>query len=262
MALAAVWCMPVQAAELEVRPGGVVRWSASATELCRLGEHLWEPLGETCFYPADLEAGGELTLWRRRAGREETTTVRVGAYPYQEQRLEVEDRMVHLSAADQRRVAREKQDLEAIWQLETRARFQLPVGQPLHAVAGEGNFGVRRVFNGEPRSPHGGVDYRAAAGTTVVAVAPGRVVLVADHFFAGLGIFVDHGGGLVSMYFHLSEALVEVGRVVAAGEPLGRVGSSGRATGPHLHFAVRWHGARVDPLLLQGPSERLPVVAP
>ncbi len=250
------------AAEIEVRPGGVVRWSAPGTELCRQGERVWEPLGDTCYFGVDLEASGSVELGRRRGGQEETTSVRVGPYPYPEQRLEVEDRMVHLSAADQARVAREKEELEAVWRRESPARFRLPLSGPLPGVESRGNFGARRVFNNEPRSPHTGVDYRVGAGTPVEAVAPGRVALVADHFFAGRSVYVDHGNGLVSMYFHLSRATVEVNQLVAAGEPVGRVGSTGRATGPHLHFGLRWHGARVDPALLMGPPAAIPALEP
>ncbi|MBN2170118.1 MAG: M23 family metallopeptidase, partial [Candidatus Krumholzibacteriota bacterium] len=96
---------------------------------------------------------------------------------------------------------------------------------------------------------------RGAAGAPVRACAAGRVVLAGDHFFAGRCVYVDHGQGLVSMYFHLSEILVAEGQMLARGEVLGRVGESGRVTGPHLHWGLAVQGQLVDPLLL---AERPP----
>ncbi len=96
-------------------------------------------------------------------------------------------------------------------------------------------------------------------GTPVLAVADGRVVLAEEHYFAGKSVYVDHGGGLLSMSFHLSEILVEEGSEVKRGQPLGEVGATGRVTGPHLHFGLRWHGARVDPERLIGTVEPVDV---
>jgi murein DD-endopeptidase MepM/ murein hydrolase activator NlpD len=91
-----------------------------------------------------------------------------------------------------------------------------------------------------------------------MASARGTVVLAEEHYFAGKSVFIDHGDGLITMYFHLDRLLVEKGDTVARGQRIGTVGSSGRATGPHLHFGVRWRGARIDPLLLLGPIGNLP----
>lgn len=113
-----------------------------------------------------------------------------------------------------------------------------------------GAFGRKRLINGQPRSPHSGEDISAPAGTEVLATNSGIVRLTVDHFFSGKGVFVDHGLGLHSMYFHLSEVLVDEGQAVKRGQPIGRVGASGRATGPHLHWGVRLNGARVDPYAL------------
>jgi murein DD-endopeptidase MepM/ murein hydrolase activator NlpD len=111
-------------------------------------------------------------------------------------------------------------------------------------------------------SPHGGADFAADLGTPVRSAADGTVVMVANHFFGGNAVFVDHGDGLVSQYFHLSRALVREGQEVARGAVVGEVGATGRATGPHLHFGLRWRGARVNPVLLLAPPSSLPCLDP
>jgi murein DD-endopeptidase MepM/ murein hydrolase activator NlpD len=130
-----------------------------------------------------------------------------------------------------------------------------------------GIFGSVRVMNGQPRNPHNGEDIGAPMGTDVMASNDGVVRLVVDHIFSGRGIFVDHGLGLYSMYFHLSETLVNEGDLVKAGQVIGKVGATGRATGPHLHWGMKVNGARVNPYALldlpfpQSPAAALPVVA-
>lgn len=108
-------------------------------------------------------------------------------------------------------------------------------------------FGLRRFFNGEPRAPHLGVDIAAAAGSPVVAPANGRVALTGDYFFNGRTVIIDHGQGLYSMLCHFSETLVKPGQQVRAGDMVGRVGATGRATAPHLHWTVSLNDARIDP---------------
>jgi hypothetical protein len=111
-------------------------------------------------------------------------------------------------------------------------------------------FGCRTIINDLERSPHSGVDLRAPRGTPINAINKGQIVLVADHFFGGLSVVIDHGGGIHSMYFHLSEISVREGQIVEKGDLIGRSGSSGRATGPHLHFGIRLNNQRVNPLTL------------
>ena len=168
--------------------------------------------------------------------------------------------MVDLDAATLARVEAERRDLDAalaagvgerLW----RGPFRTPVegGQPT------GGYGLRRLINGQPRSPHTGYDWAAPAGTPVLAANAGRVALVAEHFFAGRNVMLDHGLGLFTLYFHLTEARVVAGESVAVSQVIGTVGATGRVTGPHLHFAVLLGGARVDPeslLRLAPPEER------
>ena len=113
-----------------------------------------------------------------------------------------------------------------------------------------GIFGSVRIMNGQPRNPHNGEDIGAPLGAEVAATNDGVVRLTVDHVFSGKGVFVDHGLGFYSMYFHLSEILVTDGDLVKAGQILGKVGATGRATGPHLHWGVKLNGARVNPYAL------------
>lgn len=250
------------AAELPVAPGTVVRWGGAGTERCAAAREEWGPVDGVCYYPVDLLAGaGTVEVRRRVGGAWRTARLRVSAYPYPVQRIEIEDgSRVSLSPQDLERARREAARVGALWSRRTPRRFDLPLGAPLAELPDGGRFGSRRVFNGEPRSPHTGADYAAPAGTPVLAVADGTVVLVGEHFFAGKSVFVDHGDGLISMSFHLSGIAVEDGEQVERGEILGTVGSTGRATGPHLHFGLRWRGARVDPGVLVGSVDGMPEV--
>jgi murein DD-endopeptidase MepM/ murein hydrolase activator NlpD len=120
------------------------------------------------------------------------------------------------------------------------------------------SFGDGRVFNGQVSSRHTGLDLRGAPGDTVVAPTRGVVALVEQFELAGNNVYINHGAGLVTAYFHLSEQLVSEGDTVAAGMPIGRVGSTGRVTGPHLHWVVRYGNTSVDPRSLLAASEELP----
>lgn len=261
--VAAVGSAAAATPRLEVRPGAVVRWSDDGTTACAMGGRSWPAQGDTCWYPVDLGATGTIEVTRVRAGSDERAVLEVGPYPYPEQRLEVEESKVHLAPADAKRAAGESRRVAALWQgAEHPAHFTLPLAPPLRPLPEGGRFGTRRIFNGEPRSPHTGADYPAAAGTPVHAAADGTVVLAADHFFSGRSVFIDHGGGLVTMYFHLSTISVHEGDAVRRGQTIGKVGATGRATGPHLHFGVRWHGARVDPALLLGSPAKVPRLVP
>ena len=125
--------------------------------------------------------------------------------------------------------------------------FDRPVEGPLSSP-----FGLRRFFNGEERNPHSGLDFAAPAGTPVKAPAAGEVILVGDYFFNGRTVFVDHGRGLISMFCHLSAIDVAVGQRLERGQVLGKVGSTGRSTGPHLHWNVSLNDVRIDPAIFIG----------
>ena len=164
---------------------------------------------------------------------------RVAAKKYREQRLNVAPRTVDLSPEDQARYERERDHQQRVM-----ATFSTPLPadalrmrQPVPGRRSS-SFGLRRVFNGQARNPHSGMDIAAATGTPVVAPLPGRVIDVGDYFFNGGTVWLDHGGGLLSMYCHLSGVDCAVGEQLATGQAFCRVGATGRVTGPHLHWGV------------------------
>lgn len=252
----------IRSEEISVAPGSLVRWPGEAIEKCSLGDRSWQPLAGECWFPIDLlSPEGPLKLVRWRDGTREETVLRVSSYPYEVQRITLQDdSQVNLSAADLERVRKENHRIAGLWSLESARRFSLPLAPPLNPLPSGGRFGSRRFFNDQPRSPHSGADFVADSGTPVLAAAAGTVALAGDFFFSGKSVFLDHGDGLVSMYFHLSGIAVEQGDSVDRGEILGLVGATGRATGPHLHFGVRWHRARIDPRLLLSPTDQIRAV--
>ena len=249
-------------AQVVVSPGGIVRWPGADIDRCGRADRVWDAVADACWYPIDLlEPEGQVELSRWRGGQKESAAISVSAYPYEVQRITLkDDSQVNLSSADLARVREENQRIGALWTLATPRRFELPLSVPLETMPEGGRFGSRRFFNNQPRSPHTGADYSAAEGESVLAVAAGTVVLADDLFFSGGSVFLDHGAGLLSMYFHLRELTVEQGEQVERGEVIGTVGQTGRATGPHLHVGLRWRGARIDPSLLLGPVERIPTI--
>ena len=257
-----VIALPSSAAEgrtVGVVPGGLVRWAGDGLVRCGDGRETWAPVGGACLYPVDLgQPEGALGIFREGPAGTETATIRVLPAPYAEESLEVDPRKVKLSAKDRARVKRERAQVVPLFSLRTHPAFSLPFAPPLADAPPARNFGTRRLFNDEPRSAHGGADYRARTGTPVLAAEEGLVVLAAHHFFAGKSVYLDHGGGLLTMYMHLSRIDVKAGQRVSRGAVLGLSGATGRVTGPHLHFGVRWRGARVDPAHLLGEPTALP----
>lgn len=154
--------------------------------------------------------------------------------------------------AHQRRIQRElEEQLAAYATFSARQPSNLLFDRPVNGRLSS-PFGVRRFFNGEERNPHSGLDFAVPAGTPIKAPAAGRVILTGDYFFNGKTVFVDHGQGLVSMFCHLSAIDVAVGDELPRGGHIGKVGATGRATGPHLHWNVSLNNARVDPSIFIG----------
>lgn len=211
-----------------------------------IGIDLEQPLGPVVVRAEALDREGHPMIAQ--------SALRVLDAHYPLQRLSVPRHFVELDAATLQRVNREKALLDRLWETLTLERsWRDPFRVPLNEAGPAFGFGLRRIINGEPRSPHTGADFAASPGTPVLAANAGVVALVGDHFFAGRSVILNHGLGLFTMYFHLQEILVEAGQRVERGQVIARVGSSGRTTGPHLHWGVRLHGARIDPQELLKP---------
>lgn len=182
-------------------------------------------------------------------GTTEWRSFAVAHKQYTEQHLTIENpRMVNPLEEDLARIREESARMRAQY-----VRFSEPTESPLpflQPVAGplSSSFGRRRVLNGQPRSPHSGLDIAANTGTPIQAPAAGLVSLTGDFYFNGNTVFVDHGHGLISMMCHLSRIDVSEGETVGRGDILGLVGATGRVTGPHLHWSVSMNGNRVDPV--------------
>ena len=202
----------------------------------------------------DLETKPGKTAWKvgvvDAAGspRKASGTITVRSRRFAVQRLTLPAPMVDLDPQTERRAVAEAGRLRTLYETLSperlwRGRFTRPVGGPGLGVG----YGSRRIINNQPRAPHAGIDFSAEPGTPVVAANRGRVALIADFFFAGRLIILDHGLGLYTLYFHLDGVEAAEGSMVERGQTIGTVGATGRATGPHLHFGAQLRRARVDP---------------
>lgn len=255
---------PVAALELPQEravPGGVVLIPLGPAAQEPRAEHegvpllvVGDPIAWTAVLGLALAAApgtGEIVV-RRDDRPPERLPYRIAPHRYAEQRLSVAPRHVELSPENLARHERERER-----QAQIVARFSRPLPATLRMrvpTTGprSGSFGLRRVFNGQPRNPHSGMDIAAPIGTPVVAPLDGEVVDVADYFFNGRTVWLDHGGGLLSMFCHLSAEQVRPGERVRSGERVADVGATGRVTGPHLHWSISLNRAMVDPALFLG----------
>ena len=197
---------------------------------------------------ADAEPGKREVLVRTGSGAQHTLGFVVVGREFPEERLTIANpRHVNPEPADLERYARERDIQLAAYALRTAPRDDLlPFAAPLEGRISSA-FGYRRILNDQPRARHSGLDIAANTGTPVAVPAPGTVAVTGDFFFNGKTVQIDHGGGLVTMYCHLSRIDVREGDEVSRGQVLGLVGSTGRSTGPHLHWTISLRGVRVDP---------------
>jgi len=233
------------------------------------------PLGHSAKAPSVLYKGARVLLRRNAQGWQAVVGIKLSTKPgreslivngkgvpfrvkgkhYPEQHLKLENkRQVTPNAEDEARIAREQTLIAPTWKewpegLTASLQFHPPTPGKLSS-----SFGLRRFFNGEARAPHPGLDIAAPSGQAVRAPADGIVVLTGDFFFSGNSVFIAHGEGVVSLLCHLSQIDVKPGQTLKSGETLGKVGMTGRATGPHLHWTLSLNNARIDPrIFLRNP---------
>ena len=177
---------------------------------------------------------------------------------FPERSLQVDPALVTPPAAEEARVIREAAELDQLWRRSSPERlWHGPFVPPVSSTVAS-HFGARTIFNGQARSPHSGADFASPAGAPIAAPNAGLVVLARNLYFSGNTVILDHGLGLFSLLAHLSVIGVHEGESVVAGQEIGKVGATGRVTGPHLHWAVRAGGARVDPLAVLAVLDREP----
>ena len=231
-------------AEWDGRPIPVWREAPSSPQLHGLlGVDLEKPPGRYEWKISWSAADG------KRLACSLSVTVRAGIFPTE--RLTVEKQFVQPDPEQLKRAEEDQKKMKAIYDTVTpevlwKGKFILP----LKGVSTGGNFGRRRVLNGEARSPHAGVDFPAAAGTPVYAAQSGKVVLAENLYYSGNTVVIDHGYGIYTLYAHLSEIDAHAGDAVQTSAEIGKVGATGRVTGPHLHWGLTIDHARVNALEL------------
>lgn len=195
---------------------------------------------------------GEHFIERRDGGQVHKKFFQVEDKQYTVQRITITDkRKVNPYESDMPRILAEKKRKRKARNHYSAGDVDVNLLLPVKGIQ-TGSFGRRRVFNGQWRSPHSGMDIAADTGTPVLAPAAGRVIELGDFFFSGNLVYIDHGQGMISLFAHLNEIDVALGDVVERGQVVGKVGATGRVTGPHLHWSLGLNGTWVDPALFLG----------
>ncbi|MEA3332226.1 MAG: M23 family metallopeptidase [Pseudomonadota bacterium] len=202
---------------------------------------------------------GSYQLSVRLQGKDELfLTINVLARDYGEQRLTVPDEMVTpMRPENLQKIKQDRKKLRIAYASSGDSLLFTDVVRPPLSSTITSPFGLRRLFNGKPKAPHGGIDYKAAVGVPIVAAAKGRVVLAEELYYSGNLVIIDHGLDIFTLYMHLNKISCRPGDVVQPGQIVGTAGSSGRVTGPHLHWGVKVAGVFVDPLRFVDDSKHM-----
>lgn len=248
--LAVSFVFAANTAQAAAVPGGIYVWQApaDAADISFQGKPVMR-MGRAVFVglPISMQPG-VANLSYQVSGQPQTHSFEVVEKTYTEQHLTIANKaMVDPPPETLKRIRNESVRQRSLYNsfspaLDMAAGFVIPLVGTTTSL-----FGHRRFFNGQPRSPHSGLDIAAATGTPIKAAGNGVVTLADDLYFNGNTLFLDHGQGLITMYCHLSKLLVTEGDEVQQGQEIGLVGATGRVTGPHLHWSVSLNGNRVDP---------------
>ena len=274
LAQAALQTSPLQLSitPARIEQGSVARISVTCPDSVTALSYAWQDINAALFMDAagayfglvpiamDQQPGpASLTIMLRDADNKTTTLnipFEIIAKNFPVQHLTVDESKDTMDQQTLERHNRERAQIENMFaQSQPRRLWTEAFMQPLQGRLST-PFGVKRFINKQPRNPHSGIDIAAPTGTPVKATAAGVVSLTGEHFFAGKSVYIDHGCDTFSMYFHLDTIAVQDGQTVARGDIIGRVGASGRATGPHLHWGMRMYGTPIDPFSLLALFEK------
>ena len=204
--------------------------------------------------PLNLQPG-EHFIEKRSASQVYKKFFQIEPKQYSTQHITITDeRKVNPYASDMERILAEKTRKQKARDHYSKVDVDINFLTPVSGIR-TGSFGRRRVFNGQNRRPHGGMDIAADTGTPVLAPSAGKVIELGDFFFSGNLVYLDHGQGLISLFAHLDEIDVVLGEQVEKGQVIGKVGATGRVTGPHLHWSLGLNGTWIDPDLFLGPTD-------
>ena len=250
-----VFAVPAQALELKgefVQGGFIAGRVAAGSSVALDGRPVTVgPDGSFALgFPYDAPATASLSL-RDNAGNTEQRTLTIARRQFQVQRIDgLPEAMVTPPPEVLERIRLENERINAARKIVSPVAhfaqgFRWPAVGPISGV-----FGSQRILNGKPRNVHYGVDVAAPKGSDIVAAAAGTVTLAGDLYFSGNTVFIDHGLGVNTSYLHMDTVAVKEGQTVRAGEKIGTLGATGRATGPHLHWGLNWFEVRLDPALI------------